>query len=255
MNFFGHVVVATWLPDADGRTALGAMLPDLLGIAGLRGVEPRDPEVARGLELHHRTDDVFHASDAFVTLQASLRAALEAGGLQGGPARAVAHVGVELLLDGALLDGIDLDGGARVTPRLEGVAVDGATHAGAAHGGPSPSDAADAGNAWPGASAARAAFLSALEAASEPLLKFRDADARDRFSAFAARARALGVPEGYREPAFVRDRVVGALARRPRLAVPAAAVPAVGAALADLRPAVVEAAPAWLRALRERLTR
>ncbi len=110
MNFFGHATVATWAPDASPGFVFGAMLPDFAAISGARAVVAADPEVARGVALHHATDAVFHAAPTFVALMIEARAQLTAVGLGGGASRAAAHLGIELLLDGTLVDG---DTGAR----------------------------------------------------------------------------------------------------------------------------------------------
>jgi hypothetical protein len=111
MNFFGHAAVAAWLcgPD-DGGAALGAMLPDFAGMVGARAPSARDARITAGIELHHRTDAAFHRLPGFVTLQRELDHRLGDAGCRRGPARATAHIGVELLLDGALSG----DGDARV---------------------------------------------------------------------------------------------------------------------------------------------
>lgn len=103
MNFFGHATVACW-QHRDPRWVLGAMLPDFASMsrARLRGAE--DPEVAAGIAHHHATDEAFHGAPTFLELYSRGAEALEASGVGRGPARAVAHVGAELLLDGILLD-------------------------------------------------------------------------------------------------------------------------------------------------------
>lgn len=83
---------------------LGAMLPDFASMSRARLRAVGDPHVEAGVALHHATDDVFHGAETFVALNAHGVDALEAAGLGRGPARAVAHVGIELLLDGLLLD-------------------------------------------------------------------------------------------------------------------------------------------------------
>jgi len=101
VNFFGHAWLASREPRGSGFV-LGAMLPDLAGMARLRLVEVRDRELAAGVALHHRTDAAFHASPSFVRLYATASAALRRRGVERGPARGAAHVGLELLLDGSL---------------------------------------------------------------------------------------------------------------------------------------------------------
>ena len=103
MNFIGHVTVALWTSSVPGFV-LGSMLPDLVGMAGLR--LPRDlpaGPLAAGIAHHHATDAVFHSDATFVELTQATLDRLSALGVPRGPARAVAHVGVEMLLDGELL--------------------------------------------------------------------------------------------------------------------------------------------------------
>lgn len=102
MNFFGHAVVASWEERTPGFV-LGAMLPDLATMSGARLVEVGSPELRAGVDLHHRTDRTFHAAPRFVALCREATRSLLARGLARGSARAVGHVGVELLLDGWLV--------------------------------------------------------------------------------------------------------------------------------------------------------
>lgn len=83
---------------------LGAMLPDFASMSRARLIEAEHPTVAAGVAFHHATDHVFHGAPTFVDLYERGTSQLEAAGLDRGPARAVAHVGTELLLDGLLLD-------------------------------------------------------------------------------------------------------------------------------------------------------
>jgi hypothetical protein len=103
VNFFGHAVVASW----QARTSeyvLGAMLPDFATMCGARLAEIDHPELRAGIALHHRTDRVFHASSHFLALCGDARRDLLARGIGRGHAQAVGHVGVELLLDGWLVE-------------------------------------------------------------------------------------------------------------------------------------------------------
>lgn len=109
MNYFGHAAVASWQEPAApaaalGDLALGAMLPDFAVMCGARVAGADDPALARGLALHHATDAVFHRAPAVVALFRDAEARLHARGCRRGPTRAAAHVGVELLLDGVLVD-------------------------------------------------------------------------------------------------------------------------------------------------------
>src|SRR5207247_1215834 len=87
------------------RFVLGAVLPDLLPMCGVRlDRDAVPPEVAAGWQAHHRADAAFHACDAFLVGVGSLRTDLRATELATGPRRAVAHVGWELLLDEAVVE-------------------------------------------------------------------------------------------------------------------------------------------------------
>lgn len=108
MNYLGHTHVA--LVSGAGETAeavyvLGAVLPDLASMAGVRldrtGLQ--DGPLRRGLGCHVATDAAFHAHPAFTRGSADIRRQLTEVGLARGSARAVAHVGWEFLLDGTLV--------------------------------------------------------------------------------------------------------------------------------------------------------
>jgi hypothetical protein len=104
VNFIGHAFVALW-HSAEPSFVLGTMLPDFVGMAGTRlvqGAADHTP-LGRGIALHHRTDDVFHGAEPFLQLTHATMERLIADGLARGPARAVGHLGVEMLLDGELL--------------------------------------------------------------------------------------------------------------------------------------------------------
>jgi hypothetical protein len=103
VNYFGHAAVATWASDATPAFVLGAMLPDFAAISGARSVGATHHETARGVLLHHATDEVFHAAPDFVALTRLVRERLERGGVGRGGAWAAAHVGIELLIDGTLV--------------------------------------------------------------------------------------------------------------------------------------------------------
>ncbi len=102
MNFVGHLYIARRF-DPDLDFGLGAMLPDFAGMARVRLAACDDESVRAGIALHHATDDVFHALPSFTSLTTRTFEGLLARGTARGPARAVAHIGVEMLLDGELL--------------------------------------------------------------------------------------------------------------------------------------------------------
>jgi hypothetical protein len=103
VNLFGHSVVAR-AERADPCLALGAMLPDLTRMCGLRLARAGHAALEEGVRLHHRTDRAFHSAPSFGALLGAGARELRARGVVHGRALAAAHVGVELLLDGVLLD-------------------------------------------------------------------------------------------------------------------------------------------------------
>jgi hypothetical protein len=80
---------------------LGAMLPDLAGMVGDRPPRTEAGSLADGVAFHHQTDAAFHDAPTFRGLHDQALSELHRVGVTRGPARAVAHVGVELLLDAA----------------------------------------------------------------------------------------------------------------------------------------------------------
>jgi hypothetical protein len=101
MNFFAHQVIAAQSSEHP-RFLLGAMLPDLVGMIGTRILRIDDAEIARGVAHHHQADAAFHASPIFSQLCTTAVHGLTDLGVGRGTARAVGHVGIELLLDGFL---------------------------------------------------------------------------------------------------------------------------------------------------------
>ena len=115
MNLVGHVAVALH-PEAVPPSTdflVGCMLPDLAAIARVRVARP-DGELGAGVAFHHACDAVFHESEWFRDANRSLRDALVDAGVDSGPARACSHAGVEMLLDGRLVDDELVDTSARV---------------------------------------------------------------------------------------------------------------------------------------------
>ncbi len=103
MNFFGHAAVASW-SDAPPGVVLGAMLPDFATMCSGRIESATTDDVTRGIALHHATDAAFHALPVVTGLMRELDDHLAERRCARGPRRAVAHIGVELLLDGELTD-------------------------------------------------------------------------------------------------------------------------------------------------------
>ncbi|MFO0696773.1 MAG: hypothetical protein U0230_24595 [Polyangiales bacterium] len=102
MNFYGHSVFAAERENRAGFV-LGSMLPDFEGMIGARTAGFREESIRQGVAYHHRTDEAFHSAPVFVGLCARGVTELVARGLPRASARAVAHVGVELLFDAYLL--------------------------------------------------------------------------------------------------------------------------------------------------------
>lgn len=189
MNFVGHAHVALAVRD-EPAFVLGAMLPDFASMCGARLVAPTHDGIAAGVALHHRTDEAFHACAEFVRLCAATSASLEARGIAWGAARAVAHVGIELLLDGLLLD-------------------DAATRDG---------------------------YLRAVAALADPALSIEvSGRGAARWPAVRERAIVHGLPDAYRDPREVADRLIRILAPRPRLAVDPGQRPVLEEAMWSLR--------------------
>jgi hypothetical protein len=101
VNFFAHAYLAAER-SADAAFVLGAMLPDLCAFAGLRLGAAPCAALGDGVRFHRETDALFHADAAFNARCTQLSDGLQARGVRRGPARGVAHVAHELLLDGWL---------------------------------------------------------------------------------------------------------------------------------------------------------
>jgi hypothetical protein len=212
MNFFGHAVVGLWHSD-DARFVLGAMLPDLCAMLGIRAARAQDTaiaELAAGIDFHHRTDAAFHGSERFVSLCSQTVDALTADGVGRGGARAVGHVGTELLLDGRL----SAQREARVLY-------------------------------------ARALEVGVEERLAERVLV--DPNEQTRMHNGLKRLTRAPIPEAYDDPTFVADRLQAILSSRPRLALQPRDMPFVHAQLTRLRDDVAEAWPEILAQVRERL--
>jgi hypothetical protein len=113
MNFFGHAALAAshfsdrQPPLAEGllpTVCVGAMLPDFIGMLRLGRPKILDAVLATGVAFHHGTDEAFHELDSFQRLSRQAFAWLSQQQLPRGPARAVAHMGVEMLLDEVMAD-------------------------------------------------------------------------------------------------------------------------------------------------------
>jgi hypothetical protein len=118
LNFVAHIAIGVRLGYDDPAVLVGTALPDFAGMARLT-LRTASGAVADGIAVHHTTDRVFHADDWFLDLQTELRASFRDDGLPEGAARACAHVGPELLLDGALVRDVGVrDALAQVYDRL-----------------------------------------------------------------------------------------------------------------------------------------
>jgi hypothetical protein len=204
VNFFGHAAAARIVCD-EPAFLLGAMAPDLLPLCGAVADTATSPLVSAGQAHHLSVDSTFHANPAFISLQVWAAGALVELGVPRGPARAAAHVGIELFLDGVL---------AREAP-------------------------------------ARAAYARSLvdaETTGAPFV-WRDDTSRARWLRLIVGLRAGAVPDAYRDPDFVADRLAGALSGRPRLALTGADLTTLRAFLPALRARVTAEAPALAGAI------
>ena len=102
MNFPSHAWVAFTVGVGGPEELLGCMLPDLAQLVGVRFGGEVPAAVDRGRRLHHHADAAFHDHAAFRSGVSALRRDLRSSGLATGARRAAAHVGYELLLDGAV---------------------------------------------------------------------------------------------------------------------------------------------------------
>jgi hypothetical protein len=103
MNFFGHSVLAREERESS-EFLLGSMLPDFFGMTRVRPRSLPAGELGEGIAHHLRVDDAFHGAPIFLELVSSTSSSLEARGVRRGSARAVGHVGTELVLDALLAD-------------------------------------------------------------------------------------------------------------------------------------------------------
>ncbi len=104
MNFLGHTHVALAGGRDDPEYLLGAALPDLAPMAGVRVARADlDGALGEGVHCHLQADAAFHAHAEFRAGSGALRRDLAERGIGSGPARAVGHAGWELLLDGTLV--------------------------------------------------------------------------------------------------------------------------------------------------------
>jgi hypothetical protein len=171
--------------------------------------------LAAGIRLHHETDRVFHATSTFQSLEHRARLGLSAAGLSKGPRRALAHIGIEFLIDDEL----------------------------------GPSDARRVVIACYGA-----ALRFGAHPACRPLLHWRNTQDSDRFAhlcrrlevhAEAAQADASGRDADRRLAA----RLIACLAGRPRLELQSEEEAALEPWLAACRPDVAAAIPSLLSEL------
>ena len=103
MNFLGHTHVALASGD-DPVFVLGAVLPDLASMAGVRIDRTRSGgPLHDGIRCHIETDAEFHGHPLFRQGSAAIRTDLVPLELPVGASRAIGHIGWELLLDGTLV--------------------------------------------------------------------------------------------------------------------------------------------------------
>jgi hypothetical protein len=122
VNVLGHSHVALAVGVDAPDYVLGAVLPDLASMARVRLDRSRlEGAVADGVRCHVAADAAFHTAPEFVRGSGAIRDDLRARGVAAGPARAIGHVGWELLLDGTLLGSPARAAYARALERGDGV--------------------------------------------------------------------------------------------------------------------------------------
>lgn len=135
VNYFGHAAIASER-RADVGFVLAAMLPDLVGMLRLGCPETEDETVRAGVAFHHATDAVFHACPTFLALNRTAVSELRRAEITRGPARAIAHLATEMLLDAVLIQNPDyersylqaLEQAPRVSSVLDWSRADEASH-------------------------------------------------------------------------------------------------------------------------------
>ncbi len=218
MNFVGHIHVAR-VSAADGREQpddvgylIGSALPDLATMGRFRLTErPGSQSVGAGVDLHHRTDDAFHGHRWFRRHSQAVTGQLEQAGLPRGAAMACGHVGVELLLDGQLLD---------QHPDLR-TTVQGA--------------------------------IGDVDRDSHGLSEVVAADRLEDWADHLARISTWTLPDDYRRPESVAERLRRILARRRRLAFPIQQVELVADVLGRRQPMLESGSQELIDDLRDTL--
>jgi len=112
MNFLGHIAdyAAAEVRWSDWE-AVGVAWPDLRKLRRmpdepllLAGDTIATKAFHRGMQIHIEQDAKFHSSARFLAACKNATADLRERGVERGPARALSHVGYELLLDGLLFN-------------------------------------------------------------------------------------------------------------------------------------------------------
>lgn len=81
---------------------VGSMLPDFASMLRAKVPTSESREVTEGIAFHHATDEAFHGAPSFLEASSASFAWLTDASMDRGSARAIAHVGVEILLDRTL---------------------------------------------------------------------------------------------------------------------------------------------------------
>lgn len=105
LNYFGHAALAI-LHQRSDPFVLGAMLPDLTAMARVPNSRAQlgSPDLKEGWEFHLKTDEVFHKTQCFQVLNRAALQHFTSLKIRKGPARACAHIGIEMLIDAHLAE-------------------------------------------------------------------------------------------------------------------------------------------------------
>lgn len=183
------------------------MLPDFASMIRMRLPDVQDTQIAEGVEFHHHTDRVFHRLKRFRNQESWTLEHMLEHGLRRGPARGVAHVGVELSLDGALV-------------------------------------ASPAGHDL---------YRSALQIARDLELDWEGPESAGRFSTLIDRLSSFDVPDGYRDPVIVAERLVRIMEPRPLLRLSEHEAEILRNAIVDVHARVDDESSLLMTELKERL--
>ncbi|MGD9795806.1 MAG: hypothetical protein AB7V43_20255 [Acidimicrobiia bacterium] len=103
MNFVSHVVICA-AQGGDADNLIGAAAPDLVPRASLPYAKQLSSSLSIGIAHHEAIDELFHNDRWFLDYQTMAATSMIDRGVPAGAAHLAGHVGIELLIDGVLLE-------------------------------------------------------------------------------------------------------------------------------------------------------